>query len=421
MSFCIHVPRFLRENRILCGIKNRIERFAVEKTVFLFLLGAFPFFQLLPHPTLWLLVLTAVLLFLHALTELCQAYVTLDVCDLLVLGVLALQISSAFTGYGRARDAWAAALLTSVWFPARRFFRAGGAQCFVLCSSFSLLLTSAIGVGEYLFGRAELRWVDATRFGDIGGRVTSLFSNPNILAVYLLLMLPFSLGAAFSVHTKGKLRIFYVITALFCISCIFLTWSRGAWLGLFCELAIFAFLHSRRMRKLALAIAPLVLLAIPLFPNSIRGRLFSIGDLYESSNRYRLHTWQGTLKMLATHPFGIGVGERAWRTVYPHYALSGTATVMHAHNVFLQVATELGAVGFVLFLSLLIISLLRAFQRGDLAPAAAICGTLIMGSFDHLWYFPAMLLLLYGFLALCCESGRKEVKKSPFVDILHEN
>lgn len=420
MSFCIHVPRFLRENRILCGIKNRIERFAVEETVFLFLLGAFPLFQLLPHPTLSLLVLTAFLLALHTLTVLCQASVFLDLCDLFVLGFLLLQISTALTGMGRGSDALAAALFTSVWFPARRFFRAGGTQRFVLFSSCSLLLTSVIGVGEYLFGRAELRWVDATRFAGIGGRVTSLFSNPNILAVYLLLMLPLPLGAAFSRHKKGKGRVFYAIAASFAAACLFFTWSRGAWLGLFCEVAIIVLLHSPKTRKLALAAAPLLLLAIPFLPRSVRGRLFSIGDLYESSNRYRLHTWQGTLQMLASHPFGIGVGERAWRTVYPHYALSGTATVMHAHNIFLQVAVELGAVGLVLFLSILAISVWRAFHRGALAPAAAVCGTLIMGSFDHLWYFPAMLLPLCTVLAMCCETEQKEGQKNLFVDILHE-
>lgn len=113
--------------------------------------------------------------------------------------------------------------------------------------------------------------------------------------------------------------------------------------------------------------------------------------------------------MLWEHPVGIGVGEGAWRAVYPHYALSGTMSVPHAHNVFLQVAIELGAVGVFLFLCLLLLSLRQALRRKALAPAAAVCGILVMGSFDHLWYFPAMLLPLYGIFAMCCQKGRKEV------------
>lgn len=409
MFFCIHVPRFLRENRLLCGIRNQIDRFAAERRVFLFLFGAFPFLLLLPHPTLCFLALTTILLILRLVNALCRECVTLDLCDLAVCGLLLLQISSAATGYGRASDALAAALLTAVWFPARRFFREGSAQHFVFCSSVSLLLISALGVGEYLFGRAELRWVDTSRFSNIGGRVTSLFSNPNVLAVYLLLLLPLALMAVFTREKSGRARIFYAVTALLAFSCIFLTWSRGAWLGLFLEVAVLLLLHSRKTRKLALAVSPLMLPTILFLPESVRGRLFSIGDLYESSNRYRIHTWRGALQMLWEHPVGIGVGEGAWRAVYPHYALSGTMSVPHAHNVFLQVAIELGAVGVFLFLCLLLLSLRQALRRKALAPAAAVCGILVMGSFDHLWYFPAMLLPLYGIFAMCCQKGRKEV------------
>ena len=385
----------------------------------IFLVTAFPFFQLLKHSTLWLLPICLFLLLWSLKSFFEEALPKFDFADYLVLLILLLQISTVLTGYGRAVDALTAALLTSTWFFARRFWREKNEKIFVFFSSLSLLIVSVIGVGQYLSGVAEVRWVDAARFGDIGGRVTSLFSNPNILAVYLLLYFPFSLWATFLPENKGRMRVFYAITTVFGAICILLTWSRGAWLGLFLELFLFLLFHSRKTR-FALRFAPLLLILVPFLPSNFKSRLLSIGDLGESSIRYRLQTWQGALQTFKHYPFGIGVGERAWRAIYPHFAVSGTKTVMHAHNIFLQVATELGAVGLVVFLLLIGTALLRGIQRKNLTAAVAISGALVMGLFDHLWYYPGMLVPFWSMLAFCMRSERKVTKKSRFVDILHE-
>ena len=125
--------------------------------------------------------------------------------------------------------------------------------------------------------------------------------------------------------------------------------------------------------------------------------------------------------MIRMHPFGIGIGEGAWHAVYPHYAVSGTSRVMHAHNIFLQVATELGVVGLVLFLLIVSIALCRGLQKRKIVAVSALAGVLLMGLFDHLWYYPGMLVPLYATMALCMSRGRKVTKKEHFVDILHEN
>ena len=420
MSFWAPVLHFLRQTRILGRIYTFIEHYDLPDLSFLILLSAFPFFQILEHSTLWLLPICVFLLLWSVFTSFQKGSTKPDFADFLVLLILLLQISAAFTGYGRAVDALTAALLTSIWFSARRFFERRGGEAVVFLVFVVLLLVSLIGVGQYLFGFAELRWVDVARFGDIGGRVTSLFSNPNILAVYLLLHFPLALRATFLPQNKGGLRFFYAATAIACAACILLTWSRGAWLGLLAEMLLFLLFYNRKTRLL-LCFSPLLLLAVPLLPSSVQGRLLSIGDLGESSIRYRLQTWRGTVRMLLHHPFGIGVGEWAWRAIYPHYAVSGTKTVMHAHNVFLQVAAELGAVGIFVFLVLVLTVLWRGIKSKNIAAAASVAGTLTMGLFDHLWYSPAMLLPFLSILAFCIQSDRKVAKIEPFVDILHEN
>ena len=420
MSFFTPVLHSLRKKRIWSRIIVFIEGYDLPDVAFAVLLTAFPLFQLLEHATLWLLPFCVFLLACFMYSLFFGKRRKFDFADFLVLLIMLLQFSVAFTGYGRAKDAILASLLTSVWFSARRYFRERGDTALVFLSTLSLLTVSAIGVGEYLFGMAEVRWVDATRFGDIGGRVTSLFSNPNILAVYLLLYFPLSLWATFSAQSKGRLCIFYAVTSALAALCILLTWSRGAWLGLFLECLLFLFLHSQKSRFAALLLPPLALLSVPVLPQNFRGRLFSIGDLGESSIRYRLQTWKGTWRMLASHPVGIGVGEWAWRIIYPSHAVSGTRTVMHAHNVFLQVATELGGVGFLIFFLLVGISFWCGIKEKNFAAVTALAGTLIMGLFDHLWYYPGMLVPFWSILAFCVSRGQQDVQKPRFVDILHE-
>ncbi len=421
MSFWAPVLHFFRQTRILGKVTAFIERYDLPDLSFLILLSAFPLFQIFEHSTLWLLPICAFFLLWSGRALLWRRESKLDFADFLILLVLLLQFSTVLTGFGRGADALTAALLTSIWFFARRFFEKRGEAAFVFLSSLVLLGVSAIGVGQYLFGFAELRWVDAKRFGDIGGRVTSLFSNPNILAVYLLLYFPFSLWAIFLPQNKGRLRIFYTITAVLSALCILLTWSRGAWLGLMLECLLFLLFHSKKSRIATLWLPPVLLLSIPILPGNFRGRLLSIGDLGESSIRYRLLTWRGTLRMLEHHPFGIGVGERAWRLVYPHYAISGTQRVMHAHNIFLQIACEVGVMGLLLFLLIIGIAILCGLRQKKIDAVAAVAGALVMGLFDHLWYYPGLLIPFWAMLALCTQSGQKEAKKPCFVDILHEN
>ena len=106
--------------------------------------------------------------------------------------------------------------------------------------------------------------------------------------------------------------------------------------------------------------------------------------------------------------------------VWPHYAISGTSRVMHAHNIFLQIAAELGVVGLVLFLLFLGIAIWSGLRQRKIAAVAALAGVLTMGMFDHLWYYPGLLVPFWSMLALSLQKEPKTMKNSRFVDILHE-
>ena len=105
---------------------------------------------------------------------------------------------------------------------------------------------SLVGVMQYLLGvTGESSWVDSEMFSSITTRVYATLQNPNVLAEYLLLIIPF---AAAGVMTARRWwgRVLYVLAfGVMCV-CMLLTMSRGGWLGLLFAGAVFLILMDRR-------------------------------------------------------------------------------------------------------------------------------------------------------------------------------
>jgi O-antigen ligase len=81
-------------------------------------------------------------------------------------------------------------------------------------------------------------------------------------------------------------------------------------------------------------------------------RAFSISDFDETSNKGRIQIWQETLTSISEHPFlGVGFGNF-------NYVLGENATALKkgssAHSVYLDIASEVGVFGLIIFLLILI-------------------------------------------------------------------
>ena len=311
-----------------------------------------------------------------------------------------------------------AALLLLSWFPARGLLSSSSwrSRC-VSALLLSAFFVSLYGIWQYVMGKAELAWVDLTRFSDIGGRVCSVFKNPNMLAVFLLLTLPISLGEAWGAQSFGR-RV-WMWTVFFAEGlCLVFTWSRGAWLGGIVAVLLFFLFHSARSLAL-LFLSPIPTLSAALYlPRAVLHRFLGIAGISDSSARYRLYTWRGALRMIRARPFGIGVGDAAYHAVYPLYAVSGTERVMHAHQLFLQIAIETGLPSLLLFLFILyrLARRVAAFLANTeyavararvLGSAVALVGGLIMGLFDCIWYHPALFALFWIVAALLFADTEK--------------
>lgn len=289
-------------------------------------------------------------------------------------------------------------------------------------------IVAAVGLVQQIGGRAIADWLDHDAYDYIAGRITSVFENPNVLAVYLILILPFT-AAGFLQRGRTRGQAFSFLCFLLCITAVVYTWSRGAWLGVILSLALFLFLCRPATVYLVLP----VLLAFPiLMTTPIGQRLSSITSLTDTSISYRLGIWQGALGMAGDHLLGgVGVGEAAFRAYYPLYALSGIEGATHAHNLLLQFLCEFGILGPILFVFLLVLffqcALSHQASESDgelrLLSIAASCGifaVLINGLFDYVFYNLRVFFLFFvvvGIAVALARVGKTErIRSTPIYD-----
>ncbi len=296
-------------------------------------------------------------------------------------------------------------------------------QFYVLLSLLAVgaLLVALYGIYQYVFGFSGGDvWIDNDMFSDIETRVVSTFENPNVLGEYLLLIIPVTVALVWSAP-KNYNRFYHLLITGALMLCMIFTFSRGNWIGLMVAFFLFFAFYDRKFIWFGI----LLLLLSPLFlPDSIINRFMSVGDMKDTSTSYRVNIWFGTLAMLKDYWFcGIGPGTEAFNIVYPYYAYSGVVAP-HSHNLFLQILVEDGIMGFLVFLSILIvyfksvISCVVKAKRGVLKATliglgAGMAGFLVQGLFDNVWYNYRIVLFFFLALgiAMCgirCLEGEEE-------------
>ena len=415
----------------MCKRKNSLLNSIVKAGWWMIgLLFVLPFFGYLPHPTL---LLTGIAGAIQALWQY-QNRKSKPFLPVVSVEYFAFLLAIAFFLSGVASLNWRAfsegtvrALLLMLYFPFVALFRH---EVWRERASFALQFSGGIaaflGIFQYFRGEAPLKWVDIERFSNIGGRVTGGFGNPNVFSVYLLLILPISLVMLFRENEPSLSRVFSFLCLCVELLCLILTWSRGAWLGAMLEILLFFLLFSRHTRKcLMIGIIPAVA-ATFFLPANIINRFQSIGNLNESSIRYRIFVWRGTWEMICDHPFGIGLGYENFTAHYLPYAVKGTETVIHSHQILLQILCELGFIGLVLFLSFLGGTFYCLIKGGIKSKACAnsepwsfcgglsLLGALAAGMFDHIWYHYGVFCLFWIVAASASSDFARERSKKAF-------
>ncbi|MGQ9825108.1 MAG: O-antigen ligase family protein [Desulfotomaculales bacterium] len=256
-------------------------------------------------------------------------------------------------------------------------------------------------------------WIDPNTNPDVKNRAYAVFDNPNLLAHYVVLTFPLLLGALFNARRLTE-RVFFLAAAALSGLCLVLTFSRGGWLGFAAAVFVFAVVRSR---FLLFALPPAGAVLYNLLPPAVLQRLANIANLKDASYVYRLDVWNSTLDLIRDYWLtGVGLGWRAFTRVYYTY-MRNSAVIPHAHNLFLQLQSELGVLGPAVFIWLLVYffrlgwSLRRHPQNYVRNLNAGVCGALagffVHSLFDYtlwhyvlavlFWVLPSILLLLVKF------------------------
>lgn len=190
-------------------------------------------------------------------------------------------------------------------------------------------------------------------------RASAAFPNPNILGIYLSALTPLAAGLAI-LYFKGKQRLLAIFPAILGLIGIYLSFSRGAGLAVYVAILFLAIIGKRRWLLAALIC---MLLAFPfVMPENIRewAKKINYNPVVFMCNEDRLSIYANTVNMIKHHPF-IGVGVNTFSKNYGKYKLPSaekfwqTPDTIYAHNIYLQMAGEIGLLGLFSFLCLLFV------------------------------------------------------------------
>lgn len=234
------------------------------------------------------------------------------------------------------------------------------------------LVITFYGISQF-FGLDFIAW-NPTSIAP--GRYFSSLGNPNFLAAYLAMVLPWTV--VFFVETQSTFRrVLLFISFVVMFFALLGTWSRGGFLGLLAALAVLAafglwraFGWLRRqaagplealrqglpgfhiwLALLGLAVAALVALSLTFGRYHMLRMADTILHFPAAVKVSRLHIWGPALGMIKDYPI-LGTGLDTFKTVFPRYATPAFAAIdganvssRTAHNEILQVLATQGVIG----------------------------------------------------------------------------
>lgn len=224
------------------------------------------------------------------------------------------------------------------------------------------------GFYQFLFGIdiSAMKWVDGEAFPELRKRVFSTWENPNIFAGYLdiLICLAFGFFVKAANHAQRIVLGVFMIAAAACLA---MTYARGACLVFAVIFMLYGMLRDWRVLLACAVVGGALLLADPV----LYERLASVFNKVDTSSEMRLAFWESTIAMIQDHPF-LGIGWGAYWMVYPEYDfyLQGAdIRIVHAHNLYLNYAAEIGIPGAAAFLWFFFGTMLMALRQKFLPPA----------------------------------------------------
>ena len=279
-------------------------------------------------------------------------------------------------------------------------------KTFMLLAMMTLLI-SIDGIWQYYHG------IDIAGQTPVEGRIRwiGIFSDPNDLGLTILAFTPFALLQLFRKKAKAATRMFWFLVLVILLYALYLTNSRGTFLGLIAVLAFF----SIRKWGWAKGLVGGAVSAAAIFVTG-PSRLGEL-SLHEASASGRIEAWATGIDLLKWRPI-LGVGYGNFTEYHP----------LTAHNSVVLCFSELGVVGLFVWMLIIVTSfteMQRAWKaaRGtELAVYAETMQLAIIGFFISAFFlsrtYNEVLYIIVALCSLLSYFTRKLYKyRVPFIDM----
>lgn len=213
----------------------------------------------------------------------------------------------------------------------------------------SALMVSIDAIYQFIIG------VDFLALNSQMKGLTACFSYSNDFGAYLLIPIFLIISKVISDNLRSKTKLLYFLFLL--SSCLFLllTFSRGAWFGLFISLLVLAYYkRKQKVSKIILISLFSAIFLLLIFILFFSSKFFPGNSMFSycCSSSARVQLWKTAFSYFKSHPmFGMGIGTfiyQLWKAGFePHYL----------HNCFFQILVEQGVIGFFAFTAFVYIML----------------------------------------------------------------
>lgn len=256
-----------------------------------------------------------------------------------------------------------------------------------------VIFSNIIFISSFVSGQ-YMNYISPNNFAGFG-------ANKNITAASICIKLPFLF---YSAYTNKKVRFLSFFTLFLAFFAIVMISSRASFISLFFICAFFLLSLYHIKSSILFKIKAFFFYTTPIFlafyfnnllqkssQLNVLNRIASI-ELSAVSSNGRFELWSNAIDYIKNHPF-LGCGLGNWKIESLPYwkdLLNDYTVPYHAHNDFLELATEIGVVGGFIYLSLfgyLFFKLFKHRKNNFLVASVLFCALLVY-FIDAFFNFP---------------------------------
>jgi O-antigen ligase len=297
------------------------------------------------------------------------------------------------------------------------FFAVSG--IFVSMIGLHARITGAIEqAGTYVSEEEMQGGVAGGRTGGVGQGGWFGLGHPNLYAAFLLMTLPlWFFGVE---HLKrGFMKLMVNLGVVLGFVALLYTYARSGWLGMTAGMGLLGLRDHRILKRLILFVVLFAVVAQVMTLSMVGMGVLDVvelrfSQLETSEFSSRPAIWGGALHLMTEYPLlGVGIGAFRNHAVTTRLAFR----VIHAHNVILTYACELGlpcTAMYIIFLGMVLGMAWRNLRAraipsyGFIAQGGFVgmSGVLLLAQFDHIFFDRSVGFAFYGLMGLIVAFNR---------------